>query len=279
MPVAVPTTMDGVFEALAADPEAELMAGGTDFMVEVNFGHRRPLGVVALRSVSQLRAWRVENEELVLGAGLTYTDLQTAELADLLPALAAAARTVGSPQIRNAGTLGGNVATASPAGDTLPVLVALDASIELASSSGVRVVPWSEFFLGVKRTARRRDEVITSVRVPVIDSRQDYLKVGTRNAMVISVAGLCLCVDFSHRAVRCGLGSVGPVPLRAPEAERWVEEQIDWDARIVPDPRTHLRFGEMVADAASPIDDHRSTAQYRRHAIGVLARRALERLL
>ena len=97
--------------------------------------------------------------------------------------------------------------------------------------------------------------------------------------MVISVAGVCVCVDWTGRTVRCGLGSVGPVPLRAPEAEAWVGEHIDWEARVVPDPRTYETFGSMVAAASRPIDDHRSTAEYRRHAIGVLAQRALMRML
>ena len=279
MPVVAPTTLDGVLDALAADPAAHLLAGGTDLMVEVNFGHRRPPAVIALRGVSSLRAWARDGDVLVLGAGLTYADFQSPELAAALPALAQAARTVGSPQIRNAGTLGGNVATASPAGDTLPVLVALDASIALASRAGTRVVPWREFFTGPKRTSRRPDEVITALRVPVIESRQEYLKVGTRNAMVISVAGVCVCVDFTGSTVRCGLGSVGPVPLRASAAEEWVTQHIDWTARSVPDPRTYETFGTMVAEAARPIDDHRSTAEYRRHAIGVLAQRGLMRVL
>ena len=279
MPVVVPTTLAGVFEALAADPHAHLLAGGTDFMVEVNSGHRRPPGVIALRAVSELRSWRIDGDQIVLGAGLTYADMASGAIAGRLPALAAAARTVGSPQIRNAGTLGGNVATASPAGDTLPVLVALDASIDLASSAGLRTMGWAEFFMGAKKTARRPDEVVTAVRIPLIDSREDYLKVGTRNAMVISVAGVCVCVDFTNRCVRCGLGSVGPVALRAPEAEGWVAEHIDWNARAVPDPRTYETFGSMVGAAARPIDDHRSTAQYRRHAVGVLAQRALMRLV
>jgi CO/xanthine dehydrogenase FAD-binding subunit len=279
MCVLAPTDVDGVLAALGAEPDAELLAGGTDFMVEVNAGHRRPRAVVSLHRVDELRGWRRDGDEVVLGAGLTYTAMEDPALVALHPALAASARTVGSPQIRNAGTLGGNVGTASPAGDTLPVLAALDAVIELRGADGTRSLPWTEFFAGVKRTARRPDEVITAVRLPVLDSAQDYLKVGTRNAMVISVAGLALVVDFTHRSVRCALGSVGPVPLRATAAEEWVAPNIDWDARRVPDPRTYETFGALVADAARPIDDHRSTAAYRRHAIGVLARRALMRLL
>jgi CO/xanthine dehydrogenase FAD-binding subunit len=280
MTVLAPVDVDGVLAALRDVPDAHLLAGGTDFMVEVNAGHRRPPAVVSLHRVTELRGWRRDGAEVVLGAGLTYTEMADPGLIALHPALAAAARTVGSPQIRNAGTLGGNVATASPAGDTLPVLAALDATIELRDTAGrTRTVPWREFFVGVKRTARRADELITAIRLPVLDSLQDYLKVGTRNAMVISVAGLALVADFTNRAVRCALGSVAPVPLRATEAEAWVAGQVDWDARRVVDPRTYETFGTMVADAARPIDDHRSTAAYRRHAVGVLAQRALARLV
>ena len=275
-----PTDLEGVLRALDAEPESQLLAGGTDFMVEVNFGHRRPPSVISLRNVRSLRERRRSPTHLVLGAGVTYADLAADDVARDHPALTAAARTVGSPQIRNAGTLGGNVGTGSPAGDTLPVLAALDATIELTDTRGAqRSLSWEAFFVGPKRTARRPDEVITSVALPLLDGRQDYLKVGTRNAMVISVAGLALVVDATGRTVRCALGSVGPVPLRARAAEAWVRDQIDWDALRVDDPRTYETFADMVADAARPIDDHRSTAAYRRHAVRVMASRALARLL
>jgi CO/xanthine dehydrogenase FAD-binding subunit len=293
MTVATPRSLDAALAALRAEPDAHLLAGGTDLMVEVNAGHRRPPAVISLGRVAELRGVTVipspgdlgHNQPattsiLRIGAATTYADFAHPPISDLHPALAAAARTVGSPQIRNAGTIGGNVGTGSPAGDTLPVLAALDASIELVNINGVvRVVPWRDFFLGVKRTARQANEIIAAIQLPVLDSRQDYLKVGTRNAMVISVAGVALVVDLGGRTVRVGLGSVGPIPLRAPEAEAWVTSNIDWDARMVPDPRTYETFGAMVAEASSPIDDHRSTADYRRHAIGVMAQRALMRLI
>jgi CO/xanthine dehydrogenase FAD-binding subunit len=285
MSVATPLSLADAIGALRAEPTAQILSGGTDFMVEINAGHRAPGNVIALSRVAELRTvTRLQPESggeiLRIGAGVTYTDFTKPEIADVHPALAAAARTVGSPQIRNAGTLGGNVGTASPAGDTLPVLAALDASIELLSTNGdTRLVHWAEFFIGVKRTTRKAEELIVAVHLPVLDSRQDYLKVGTRNAMVISVAGLALVVDLGGRNVRVGLGSVGPVPLRAPEAEAWVAQHIDWDAQSVPDPRTYETFGTMVAEASRPIDDHRSTAAYRRHAVGVMAQRALMRLI
>ncbi len=282
MTVATPRTLEAALSALRAEPESHLLAGGTDLMVEVNAGHRRPSAVISLGRVAELRGVTVDAalQTMRIGAATTYANFARPPISDVHPALAAAARTVGSPQIRNAGTLGGNVGTGSPAGDTLPVLAALDASIELVNINGeVRVVPWREFFVGVKRTTRHANEIITAVRLPLLDSRQDYLKVGTRNAMVISVAGVALVVDLGGRNVRVGLGSVGPIPLRAEAAEAWVSEHIDWDTQTVPDPRTYETFGAMVADASKPIDDHRSTADYRRHAVGVMAQRALMRLI
>ncbi len=282
MTVATPRTLEAALAALRAEPEAHLLAGGTDLMVEVNAGHRRPPAVISLSRVAELHGvtMNADATSLRVGAATTYAQFSRPPISEIHPALAAAARTVGSPQIRNAGTLGGNVGTASPAGDTLPVLAALDATIELISISGsTRTVGWRDFFVGVKRTSRQPNEIITAVHLPVFESRQDYLKVGTRNAMVISVAGVALVVDLDGHTVRVGLGSVGPVPLRAFEAETWVAQHIDWANRSVPDPRTYETFGVMVAEASKPIDDHRSTADYRRHAIGVMAQRALMRLI
>lgn len=279
MTVVTATSLDEALDALADDPSAHLLAGGTDFMVEVSFAHRRPVSIVTLRRVDELKGWWRDGDTLVLGAGMTYTELQAEPFLDLVPGLAQAARTVGSPQIRNAGTIGGNIATGSPAGDTLPVLVALDAVIVLQSAAdGERRVPWHEFFLGPKRTARRDDELVTAVRVPVVHGRQEYLKVGTRNAMVISVAGVALVMDADAHTVRVGLGSVGPVPLRAPAAEAFADSTIDWVTMTIPDGGA-AQFGALVSAAASPIDDQRSTAAYRRHAVEVCARRALQRCL
>jgi CO/xanthine dehydrogenase FAD-binding subunit len=277
--VAVPQSLGEALGLLAEDPDAQVLAGGTDFMVEVNYGHRQPSTVVSLRRVDEIRGWHREGDTLVLGAGLRYAEMMTSDLAELAPALAQAARTVGSPQIRNTGTLGGNVATASPAGDTLPVLAALDAMVTVASSDGERSVPLDELVVGVKQTTVEPHELITAVRIPVAAGPQEFLKIGTRNAMVISVASVALVVDLTGRTVACALGSVATTPRRCTEAEAMVTSEIDWDGGRVDDPRGYETFGAMCAAAASPIDDHRSTADYRRHGIGVMARRALMRAL
>jgi len=273
-----PTTLADALDALAAEPEAQILAGGTDLMVEVNHGGRRPAAVVAVGRVAELRGWSVEGGRVRIGAAVTYTEMLAPGLAALAPALAAAARTVGSPQIRNAGTLGGNLGTASPAGDTLPVLAALDAEVEIASASGTRRVALPELITGPKRTTLAPGELIVAVRIPVAgaDDGQQFLKVGTRNAMVIAVASCAVIVSRATRRVSVALGSVGPVPLRAPEAEAWAAQGLDWDDLSTADVAA---FGRLVADAARPIDDHRSTAAYRRHAVRIIAERGLRRCL
>jgi CO/xanthine dehydrogenase FAD-binding subunit len=273
--VLLPTTVDELVAARADDPTALLLAGGTDLMVAVNAGWTAPRSVIALRRVEGLRGVRVEAGDVVVGAGTTYRQLLDPEVADLAPALAQASRTVGSPQIRAAGTLGGNIGTASPAGDTLPVLVAAGATIDLAGPDGTRSLPAAEVFVGVKRTALAPGEVVTAVRLPARSGPQAYMKVGVRNAMVIAVASVALVVDTEHRRVGVGLGSVGPVPLAAPEASVFAADAVDWEAGTLVEPDATRRFGELVAAASAPIDDHRSTAAYRRHAVGVMAARAL----
>lgn len=277
MPIARPSSVADAVAALAEQPEASLLAGGTDLMVEVNLGHRRPESIVALRRVEELGGYRLGDDVLELGATLTYTTMET-DLVELAPALAMAARTVGSPQIRNAGTIGGNVGTASPAGDTLPWLAALDADVVIAGPDGERVVPLTDHITGPKRTGLQPGELVTAVRVPRVDGPQHYAKIGPRNAMVISVAGLACIVDTTNRRVRVGLGSVGPVPIRPTSAEDEVSEAVDWTALTCPEDAVR-RFARACAEAASPITDHRSTAEYRRHAVGVLAERALRRCL
>jgi CO/xanthine dehydrogenase FAD-binding subunit len=268
-------------EALAAKaelPEAVPIAGGTDVMVELNFDHRRPAAVLDLTRVGELAAWDRDDGRLRVGAGLTYTRA-IAELADLLPGLAIASRTVGSPQIRNRGTVGGNLGSASPAGDCHPPLLAMGAEVEVASSRGTRRIPVEQFFTGPKRSALRPDELISAVHVPAASGPQQFAKIGTRNAMVIAVCSFALVLDPERGRVGTGIGSAGPTPLRAPEAEAFLQGVLDdqdlWGSRGPIGDAAAARFGELVAAAARPIDDVRGTAAYRVHALGVLARRTL----
>jgi CO/xanthine dehydrogenase FAD-binding subunit len=258
----------------AEHPDAVPIAGGTDVMVELNFDTRRPPALLDLGRVSALAEWRRENGHVRLGATVPYSTIVT-ELADLLPGLALASRTVGSPQIRNRGTVGGNLGSASPAGDAHPPLVAVDAVVEVASVRGVRTVPAREFFLGPKRSALEPDELITAVLVPAAKGPQQFAKVGTRNAMVIAVCSFAVSLDVDGRTAGTGIGSAGPTPLRAGEAEEFAAAELPWETREPLPDSVSREFGQLVAAAARPIDDVRGSAAYRRHALSVLARRTL----
>jgi CO/xanthine dehydrogenase FAD-binding subunit len=279
--VLVPSTLDEAVAALDAAPDALVLAGGTDLMVEINEARRLLAGdetVVSVGRIPELLAWSHDpaSSSVRLGAGVTYAELARPPLATLLPALGHAARTVGSPQIRNAATIGGNLATCSPAGDGLPVLAAVDATVDLLGADGARTLPVGAFMTGVKRTARRPGELITAVTVPVLDGWQGYAKVGVRNAMVIAICGACLAVDAPSRSVRIALGAVAPTIVRAPDAEAFAASAVDWaEGRI--EGGAVARFGALAADATRPIDDHRASAAYRRRAIEVLAARLLRR--
>ncbi len=282
--VLVPNSLEEAVAGLAAHPEATLLAGGTDLMVEVNEGHRRfawPDGdtdVITLSRVPELSTWTLEPQArtITLGAAVTWSEIEREPLRGMLPALAEAARTVGSPQIRNAGTVGGNLATCSPAGDGLPVFAALDARVNIVGSGGGRTVPVGEFMVGVKRTSLAAGELIESITLELLEGWQGYSKVGVRNAMVIATASACVATDVPSRSVRLALGSVAPTIVRCPDAEAYAMEHVDWDATSVTDDVAR-RFGELATEASRPIDDHRSTAAYRRHAVGVMATRLLTR--
>ncbi|MEU5874471.1 xanthine dehydrogenase family protein subunit M [Glycomyces sp. NPDC047369] len=269
-----PATVGEAVRLLAEHPEAVPVAGGTDLMVAVNYRHTRPESMLDLTGLAELRDWTDEGDAIRIGSGVPYARI-TAELATVLPGLAAAARTVGSPQIRNRGTLGGNLATASPAGDGHPPLLATGATVELASTRGTRTVPIDEFYLGPKRSALEPGELVTAVTVPKAAGPQQFLKVGTRNAMVIAVCSFALAVDLDARRLGTGIGSAGPVPLTAPDAEAL---DLPWSSPSRFDDVLAAEFGRRVAAAARPIDDVRGTADYRRHALAVCAARALRRV-
>jgi CO/xanthine dehydrogenase FAD-binding subunit len=262
MDVLTPRSLAEALRIKSEHPDAVPIAGGTDLMVELNFDRRRPDVMLNLGEVGELRGWSRDDGLLRLGAGLTYAEAMAEPLRSLLPALAEASRTVGSPQIRNRGTLGGNLGTASPAGDSLPPLLVADAEVEVASVGGTRRIALDRFLVGPKRNALEPDELIVAVLVRPSGAPQTFMKVGPRNAMVIAVCSLAVSVDVEAGEVRGAFGSAGPVAalVRAPLA----------DAE---------GFPALVASAASPIDDVRGTAAYRRHALRVLAVRGLERCL
>src|SRR5215217_1604740 len=221
-----PRSLSEALAAKAERPEAVPIAGGTDVMVELNFDHRRPEAVLDLARVPELAVWDREDGRLRVGAGITYTRA-IAELAGALPGLAIAARTVGSPQIRNRGTIGGNLGSASPAGDCHPPLLAMGAEVEVAATAGSRRVPVAEFFTGPKKSALGPTELICAVHVPAATGPQQFAKIGTRNAMVIAVCSFALVLDPERGRVGTGIGSAGPTPLPAVEAERFLEGVLD----------------------------------------------------
>jgi CO/xanthine dehydrogenase FAD-binding subunit len=268
-----PSTWDDALAAKAEHPDAAPIAGGTDVMVELNFDRRRPTALLDLTRVPELAGVERVDGDLRVGAGVTYQSI-ISDLGDALPGLATAARTVGSPQIRNRGTVGGNLGSASPAGDAHPPLLATGAVVEVASVRGVRRVPVAEFFTGPKRSVLAPDELIAGFLVPPATAPQQFAKIGTRNAMVIAVCSFGLALHPERGTVGTGIGSAGPTPLRAVEAELFSRE-LPWEQRSPLDDAQVRRFGELVAAAAAPIDDVRGSAAYRRHALAVLARRTL----
>lgn len=275
MPVHIPHTIAEATALLAAHPDATILNGGTDLMVEVNFNHRRPESVLLLRNVPQLTQWSIDAAAgtITIGAGVPYSVMEKGDIAAAVPALAQAARTVGSPQIRAAGTMGGNLGTCSPAGDTLPVLSALEATIHLSSTDGERTMTFNDFMVGPKRNSRQANEIITAITLPITNNRQGYSKVGVRNAMVISVASACFAIVGN--SPRLAMGSVGPTILRATAAEKFLTETSPDLSNISDD--VAREFGRIASTEARPIDDHRSTAAYRSHAIGILAARLAQR--
>ena len=278
MTVIVAKELTTALAALREHADARLIQGGTDLMVEINFNHVKPTTMVSLRDVEALRTIRTDTPGIMsIGSGVPYSVIEGEPVLTAVPALAQAARTVGSPQIRAAGSLGGNLGTCSPAGDTLPVMFALDASIRLSTIDSSRVVSIHDFMTGVKRSVRQHDEIITAIDFPIINGWQGYSKVGVRNAMVISVASACLVADHENADVRIALGSVGPTIIRCRSAESWLKTTLDLSTRSTISLDVANEFGRRAAEESSPIDDHRSTAQYRRHAISVLVSRLLRK--
>jgi CO/xanthine dehydrogenase FAD-binding subunit len=278
MSVIVAKELTTALTALREHGDARLIQGGTDLMVEINFNHVKPTTMISLRDIKSLRMIRTDTPGIMsIGSGVPYSVIEGEPVLTAIPALAQAARTVGSPQIRAAGSLGGNLGTCSPAGDTLPVMFALDASIHLSTIDSSRVVSIHDFMTGVKRSVRQHDEIITAIDFPIINGWQGYSKVGVRNAMVISVASACLVADHENADVRIALGSVGPTIIRCRSAESWLKTTLDLSTRSTISLNVANEFGRRAAEESSPIDDHRSTAQYRRHAISVLASRLLRK--
>ena len=280
-PVTSPTDLAAAYAAIAAgtpDAPVKPIAGGTDLMVALT-GELGPppASIVDLWAIDALRGIGIDGHSVSLGALTTYTDIRRSALCrEHVPALVEAAATIGAAQIQNRGTLGGNIANASPAGDTLPVLLAADATFVAGSERGEREIPAAEFWTGYRSTALAHDELILRVRIPLIAERDmRFRKVGTRRAQSISkvVMAVAWRSTDDHRTglwsdVRVALGSVAATPVRASATEAALEGR-------PPTPETADRAAETLAGELSPIDDVRSTAEYRR----IVAARVLHRIV
>ena len=278
MSVHIARHVGDVLDELSSVKDATILAGGTDLLVEINFGRQRPTHIVAIDRVEDLKGL-TRNGHVRMGAMVTYTRMLETDVGS--PALQESARTIGSPQIRNAATIGGNLGTCSPAGDALPVLAALDATVVLRSKKGERRVAFGDFMTGPKKSVRRPDELIVAAEWEDAGAAQTYMFAATRNAMAISIAGLALVVDRVRRRVGVGLGSCGPTIIRATLAERFAAglfEETGWDRPTQPSDAAAKEFGRLAAEAAKPIDDVRGTAAYRRHVLAVMGARALARV-
>lgn len=278
MSVHISRHVDDALQDLASRKDATILAGGTDLLVEINFGRQRPTHIVAIDRLEELKDLS-KNGHVRMGALVTYTRMLETDIGS--PAMQQSARTIGSPQIRNAATIGGNLGTCSPAGDALPVLAALDATVVLRSKTGERRVDFGDFMTGPKKSVRRPDELIVATEWDDAGAAQTYMFAATRNAMAISIAGLALVVDRAKRRVGVGLGSCGPTIIRGTEAERFATgllEEAGWDRPHQPSDAAAKEFGRLAADAAKPIDDVRGTAAYRRHVLAVMGARALARV-
>ncbi|MGW2817457.1 FAD binding domain-containing protein [Streptomyces sp. NPDC001415] len=274
-----PASWEEALAAKAEHPTAVPIAGGTDVMVEINFDHRRPEYLLDLNRIGELAQWEVGEDSVRLGPSVPYTKIME-NLRVELPGLALASHTVASPQIRNRGGVGGNLGCASPAGDAHPALLSSGADVEVESQArGVRLIPIDEFYKGVKRNALEADELIKAIHIPKADGPQQFSKVGTRNAMVIAVCAFGLALHPETRTVRTGIGSAAPTPIRAKAAEEFLNAALEeggfWDSGKIITPSVAKQFATLASGACNPIDDVRGTANYRRHAVGVMARRTL----
>ncbi|MEU8995058.1 xanthine dehydrogenase family protein subunit M [Streptomyces caniferus] len=273
-----PASWEEALAAKAEHPTAVPIAGGTDVMVEINFDHRRPEYLLDLNRIGELSEWEVGEKTVRLGASVPYTQIMENLRAEL-PGLALASHTVASPQIRNRGGVGGNLGTASPAGDAHPALLAAGGEVEVESVRGRRMIPIDDFYVGVKRNAMEPDELIRSVHLPKADGPQQFSKVGTRNAMVIAVCAFGIALHPETRTVRTGIGSAAPTPVRAREAEDFLAAALEeggfWESAGALPPSVAKQFAQLASGACNPIDDVRGSAKYRRHAVGIMARRTL----
>jgi CO/xanthine dehydrogenase FAD-binding subunit len=271
-------TLDEAYIVLAErGGTVKIIAGGTDLMVLMNADLLEASDLLDIWRVDELRGITDEDSTIRIGALTTYTQLiRSALIREHIPALVAASRTIGAIQIQNRGTLGGNVVNASPAGDSLPVLAAYDAKIEVGSARGVRHIEYNEFYTGYRRTALESDELVLAVRIPKLkDGEQDFFwKVGTRRAQAISKTVMAARAKVAGRTIESiaiGVGSVAPTVIRAHQTEKLL-------AGVTLTPEVIEQAKQTIAREIMPITDLRSNEHYRRTVTGNVLRKFLRQL-
>lgn len=272
----IPETVDEVVAARRAHPRAQIIAGGTDVMADLNRG-APPTGLVSLRAVRQLSGVHFDEGHWHLGAMTTVADLRAnSELCSGATALGQATRSLGSRQIRNRATVGGNICGGGATRTLIPVLLAQDATVDVTGSEGSRRIALSQL-LAPEGARLSADEILTTVRFPASTGPQRFYRVGPRNAVCYATASVAVVVDEPTRSVRLALGGVASTAVRASAAEAIGCEGVDWQRRTVDDDVASA-FGAAAAQAADPVSDFVASADYRRHAVEVMARRALRHI-
>lgn len=272
-----PASIDELSAVLREEDGARIIAGGTDLAVLIQRGETRPRVLVDIGRIEELSRLSTTGDRIEVGTAVTHERVAAdGDLRAAVPVLAEACRSVGSPQIRARGTIGGNLANASPAADGVTALLALDGEVALASSEGTRTLGLSEFLEGPGRTALRAGEFLLGVMFdrPSPDARSVYLKAGQRNAMAIAIASVAAVYEPGRGRVRIAMGSVAPTAVRAAGAERLFEERHGDGAT----PELVAAVAREATSAACCIDDVRGSGTYRTHLVRALTERALEKL-
>jgi xanthine dehydrogenase FAD-binding subunit len=272
-PLFSPATLDDFFDLRWEYPEARLLAGGTDLLVRLKDSLSWPV-LIDISGLQELQGISANGNAITIGALTTYTELLSSDiLKQHASVLLQAAQLVGSPQIRNRGTIGGNIANGSPAGDTLPPLYVLQASVVTAGSKGSRKIPIEDFFIGPGKTVLLRNEIIVSIHIPIVqNNKQIFLRLGQRKALAISKVSIAVSAKMGTKIIeniRIALGSVGPTVIRANKTEELLK------GAALTDANTQAAACEAVETEAVPISDIRSDAEYRRRMCGVLLKSAL----
>lgn len=271
-----PKNLSEALAMVGENPTYRILAGGTDLCVAINSGAVGPAGIVCLWGIAELSKIKETNDSIEIGALVTHTKINNCPSVQFyLPSLAEACKTIGAKQIQNRGTIGGNVMNASPAGDTLPVLLAYNAKVVAAGSQKTRILEFADFYKGYRKTSLSQGEIITKFIIPKTSGEKSaFMKVGTRKAQAISKVMGCFRLkqeDGIIKSAAIAFGSVAPIPLRIKQAEEaLVGRTLSADLIV--------KIKEIVASEVQPINDIRSTANYRRHVCGVLIKRFLESL-